>query len=236
MQDLREDEQMHDLREEMIRVCHLVYQKGWVAGSAGNLSIKLSPDQILCTPTGISKGFATADDLVICNLRGDKVDGHLECTSEIAMHLTIYELRPDIGAVVHAHPPVATGFAAAGRALDKALLPEIVVSLGAVPLAPYGLPGTPELGDGMKPFIPEYDAILLENHGCTAYGRNLREAFFRMETVEHLAQITLVAELLGGARPLNREQTTKLFAARRRYHAPDRNCMRPGMPVVAEED
>jgi L-fuculose-phosphate aldolase len=151
------------------------------------------------------------------------------------MHITIYSLRPDVRSVVHAHPPVATGFAAAGRALDKALLPEVIVQLGAVPLASYGLPGTPALSDGMRPWVPRYDALLLENHGCTAYGKDVWEAYFRMETVEHFARITLVAELLGGAQPLPRKEVEKLFASRARYNIESRSSMEPGMPLVAED-
>jgi len=137
--------------------------------------------------------------------------------------------------VVHAHPPVATGFATAGRALDKALLPEVVINLGAIPLAAYGLPGTPALTDGMLPLIPNYDALLMENHGCVSYGPDVWQAFFRMETVEHFARITFVAEMLGGARPLPREEVEKLFEARRRYNVTSRARMEPGMPIVAED-
>jgi L-fuculose-phosphate aldolase len=151
------------------------------------------------------------------------------------MHATIYSLRPDVRSVVHAHPPVATGFATAGRALDKALLPEVIIQLGAVPLAAYGLPGTPALSEGMLPFIPHYDALLLENHGCTTYGSDVWQAFFRMEMVEHFARITFVAEMLGGARPLPREEVEKLFAARARYNVSSRAGMQPGMPLVAED-
>ena len=142
------------------------------------------------------------------------MEGRRERTSEIAMHITVYGMRPDIFSVVHAHPPVATGFATAGRALDKALLPEVVIHLGAVPLAAYGLPGTPALSDGMLPYIPNYDAVLLENHGCTTWGSDVWNAFFRMEMVEHFARITFVAEMLGGAKPLPREEVERLFAAR----------------------
>jgi L-fuculose-phosphate aldolase len=151
------------------------------------------------------------------------------------MHTTIYSLRPDVHAVVHAHPPVATGFATAGRALDKALLPEVIIQLGAVPLAQYGLPGTPALCDGMLPFIPHYDALLLENHGCTSYGADVWQAFYRMETVEHFARITFVAEMLGGAQALPREEVEKLFAARARYNVKSNAHMEPGMPLVAED-
>src|SRR3954463_9434687 len=205
-----------EYRADLVRVCRQIYEKGWVAMNDGNVSIRLDQDRILCTPTAISKGQIEADDLIVCDLSGNKVQGRRERTSEIAMHITVYELRPDVFSVVHAHPPVATGFAAAGRALDKALLPEVVIQLGAIPLAAYGLPGTRALSDGMLPFIPNYDALLLENHGCTSFGSDVWQAFFRMEMVEHIARITLVAELVGGARALPREEVEKLFAARAR--------------------
>ncbi len=225
----------HELREDIVRVCRLVYEKGWVAANDGNVSIRLDEKRIMCTPTAISKGMVTSDDIIVCDMAGKKMEGSRERTSEIAMHMAIYSLREDIRSVVHAHPPVATGFAAAGRALDKALLPEVIIQLGAVPLASYGLPGTPALCEGMLPFIPHYDALLLENHGCTSYGRDVWEAFFRMEIVEHFARITFVAEMLGGARPLPREEVEKLFAARARYNVDSRARMEPGMPLVAED-
>lgn len=225
----------HEHREDLVRVCHQVYEKGWVAMNDGNVSIRLDAERILCTPTAVSKGVVRAEDLIVCDMAGKKVAGHKESTSEIAMHATIYSLRSDVRSVVHAHPPVATGFATAGRALDKALLPEVIIQLGAVPLAAYGLPGTPALSDGMLPFIPHYDALLLENHGCTTYGSDVWQAFFRMEMVEHFARITFVAEMLGGARPLPREEVEKLFAARARYNVNSRAGMQPGMPLVAED-
>lgn len=222
-------------RENLVRVCQRIYEKGWVAANDGNVSIRLGEDRILCTPTGISKGIVTPGDLIVCDMKGNKVEGSRERTSEILMHITIYSLRPDVRSVVHAHPPVATGFAAAGRALDKALLPEVIVQLGAVPLASYGLPGTPALSEGMRPWVPRYDALLLENHGCTSYGKDVWEAYFRMETVEHFARITLVAELVGGAQPLPRKEVQKLFESRTRYNVESRSVMEPGMPLVAED-
>ena len=224
-----------ELRDDLVRVCRLIYEKGWVASNDGNVSIRLDETRLLCTPTALSKGFVTADDLIVCDISGNKLHGHRERTSEIAMHVTIYSMRPDVRSVVHAHPPVATGFAAAGRALDKALLPEVIIQLGAVPLASYGLPGTPALSEGMLPFIQNYDAVLLENHGCTAYGSDVWQAFFRMEMVEHFARITFVAEMLGGARPLPRSEVEKLFASRARYHVQSNAGMVPGMPLVAED-
>lgn len=224
-----------EYREDLVRVCRLIYEKGWVAMNDGNVSVRLDDNRLLCTPTAVSKGMVTEQDLIVCGMDGKKVWGPREGTSEIAMHLTVYNIRPDINSVVHAHPPVATGFATAGRALDKALLPEVVIQLGAVPLAAYGLPGTPALSDGMLPFIPNYDAILLENHGCTTWGSDVWQAFFRMEMVEHFARITFVAEMMGGAKPLPREEVTKLFEARSRYNVSSKARMEPGMPLVAED-
>lgn len=224
-----------DHRADLLRVCRLIYDKGWVAMNDGNVSIRLDADRILCTPTAVSKGFVELEDLIVCGSDGKKVAGEREGTSEIAMHLTIYALRPDVKAVVHAHPPTATGFASAGRALDKAMLPEVVIQLGAVPLALYGLPGTSALSDGMLPYIPNFDAMLLENHGCTAYGSDVWQAFFRMEMVEHFARITLVAEMLGGAQALPRAEVEKLFAARARYNVSSKAEMQPGLPLVAED-
>ena len=224
-----------DYRRHIVETGKLVYQKGWVAANDGNISIRLDDDRVLCTPAGISKGMMEPDDLVICDLDGNLLEGHRPRTSEIAMHLTIYKLRSDVRSVLHAHPPVATGFAVAGRALNLALLPEVIINLGCVPMADYGLPGTPALTEGMLPYIPKYDAILMQNHGAVAYGDCLHRAFFNMETVEHFARITLVAELLGGARPLPRDEVQKLFDSRTRYGVKSNAPFEPGAPLAAED-
>lgn len=224
-----------ELRQDIVEVGKLVYQKGWVAANDGNISIRIGQDRILCTPTAISKGLMCVEDLIVCDLQGNKLEGGRERTSELDMHLTIYRLRPDVHSVVHAHPVVATGFATAGRPLNLALLPEVIIGLGSVPLASYGLPGTPALTEGMLPYIPKYDAILMSNHGCVCYGSDVYQAFFRMETVEHFARIALVAELLGGAKALPREEVTKLFDSRARYGVHSPSGMEPGAPAVAED-
>ncbi|MGH8323177.1 MAG: class II aldolase/adducin family protein, partial [Steroidobacteraceae bacterium] len=224
-----------EYREEIVEVGRLVWQKGWVAANDGNISLRLDENRVLCTPTGVCKGMMRPDDLIVCDAQGVKIEGARERTTEIAMHMTIYRLRPDVRAVVHAHPPVATGFATAGRPLNLALLPEMIVGLGTVPLAHYGLPGTPALTEGMLPLIPNYDAILLANHGAVSYGDSLQQAFFRMDTVEHLARIALVAELVGGPTLLPKTEVAKLFDSRARYGVVSRNTMEPGNPVVAED-
>ncbi|MGH9674515.1 MAG: class II aldolase/adducin family protein [Bryobacteraceae bacterium] len=224
-----------ELRQDIVEVGRLVYQKGWVAANDGNISIRLDQERILCTPTGVSKGMMHVDDLIICDMQGNKILGRRERTSEIMMHLTVFGIRPDVRSVVHAHPPVATGFATAGRPLTQALLPEVIIALGCVPLADYGLPGTPELTEPMLPYIPKYDAILMGNHGAVCYGDDVFRAFFRMETVEHYARIALVAELLGGAKVLPKVEVDKLFDSRTRYGVRARAGAEPGCPVVAED-
>ena len=223
------------LREDIVRVGRLCWEKGWVASNDGNISIRLGPDRFLCTPTGLSKGMMTVDDMIIVDGTGTKVEGKRERTSEINMHLEVYRLRPDVQGVVHCHPPVSTGFAAAGRSLSQAVLPEVIVALGCVPLAQYGLPGTEELIAPMKPLIPRYDAILLGNHGVTCYGADVWKAYFLVETVEHSARIMLVAEMLGGANVLPRDEVQKLIEARGRYGFATRNEGAPGCPVAAED-
>ncbi len=222
-------------REDICEIGRLVYQKGWVAANDGNITIRLDQDRILATPTGVSKGMMHPDDLIIVDMQGNKISGRKERTSEIAMHTTVYGLRPDIRSVVHAHPPVSTGFAAAGRPLNLALLPEVIIGLGCVPLAAYGLPGTPALTEPMLPLIPKYDAIMMGNHGSVCYGEDVYKAFFRMETLEHFARISLVAELLGGPNVLPRMEVDKLLDSRTRYGVKSRSGGEPGCPVVAED-
>lgn len=224
-----------ELREDIVQVGRHVFQKGWVAANDGNISVRMDADRILCTPTGVSKGMMAPGDLIIVDMSGKKIEGRLERTSEIAMHLKVYELREDIHSVVHAHPPTSTGFATAGMPLNKALLPEVIIGLGCVPLAAYGLPGTDELTNPMLPLIPKYDAIMMGNHGCVAYGKDVWQAFFRMETVEHFARINFVAEMLGGANVLPREEVDKLFDSRTRYGVRSKATPVPGCPTVAED-
>ena len=222
-------------REDICQIGRFVFQKGWVAANDGNITIRLDPDRILATPAGVSKGMMQPEDLIIVDQKGNKISGRSERTSEIAMHLAIYDLRADVKAVVHAHPPMSTGFAAAGRSLNLALLPEIVVAMGCVPLAGYGLPGTPALTEPMLPLIPKHNAILMANHGAVCYGEDVFQAYFRMETVEHAARIQLVAELLGGPKVLPRGEVDKLLDSRTRYGVKAPSSGEPGCPLSAED-
>lgn len=222
-------------RQNIVEIGRLMYQKGWVAANDGNITVRLDAERLLATPTGVSKGMMQPEELVVCDLRGNKMEGARNVTSEILMHATVYGMRPDVHAVVHAHPPVSTGFAVAGRPLNKALLPEVIIGLGSVPLADYGLPGTPELSDALRPFIPTYDALLMANHGVVCYSDDLQKAFFKMETVEHFARITLVAELLGGPKVFPRAEVDRLLDSRGRYGVKCRAGAEPGCPLCAED-
>ncbi len=224
-----------DHRDDVIQIGQLMFQKGWIASNDGNISIRLDPERILSTPTGVSKGMMHPDDLIVLDRHGNKISGRRERTTEIDMHLAIYDLRPDISAVVHAHPPVATGFATAGRALNLALLPEVIISFGCVPIAGYGLPGTAELTEPMRPLIPKHNALLMANHGAVCYGEDVFQAYFRMETVEHSARIQFVAEMLGGPNVLPRNEVAKLLDSRSRYGIKSAPSGEPECPVVAED-
>jgi len=222
-------------RDDIVQIGQLVFQKGWVAANDGNITVRLDAGRILATPTGVCKGMMHPDDLIVVDMEGNKVSGRAERTSEIGLHLAIYERRPDVKAVVHAHPPVATGFATAGKSLNLALLPEVVITLGCVPLAEYGLPGTPAVTESLMPLIPKYDAVLMANHGAVCYGSDVYQAYFRMETLEHFARIALVAELLGGPKVLPKQEVDKLLDSRARYGVNARSAGEPGCPVAAEE-
>src|ERR1700681_3936159 len=223
------------LREDVVGAGRMMYERGWIAANDGNLTVRLDDERILATPAGVCKGRMRPEDLIVCDRAGNKLSGSGEPTTEMAMHVAVYNARPDVHAVVHAHPPVSTGFAVAGRALNLGLMPELIVSMGSIPLAEYGLPGTPALVEVMLPYIPKYDAILLANHGAVCYGENVAGAYARMETLEHLARITLVAELLGGPKVLPRAEIEKLFEARGRYGVRVPNRFEPGHPMAAED-
>jgi L-fuculose-phosphate aldolase len=204
-------------REEIVRYGRMLHERGFVAAMDGNLSVRLDDDRILVTPTCLSKGAMRPADMVIVNREGERISGRRNVTSEIGMHLLVYRLRPDVKAIVHAHPPTATGFAAAGIALTEPLVCEVVMGLGCIPLARYGTPGTSELASTLEPYVPQYDAILMSNHGVVSYGDTLEHAYMKMETVEHFAQIALVTHLLGRQQPLKQGEIEKLLLARNKY-------------------
>lgn len=215
------------LRRETIHYGRMMYEHGFVAAMDGNISVRLDEERILCTPTAMCKGAMRPSDLVVVDPEGRRVAGKRDVSSEIGMHLLIYRMRPDVRGVVHAHPTTATGFAAAGMALDKPLVSEVVISLGSIPLARYGTPGTPELAEALEPFVSEYDAILMANHGVVTYGESLPQAYMKMETVEHFARIALVTHMLGRQEPLGNEELEKLLVVRSRYQGTKSVAPRP---------
>jgi L-fuculose-phosphate aldolase len=204
-------------RREIVLFGRNLHERGFVAAMDGNLSVRLDDRRILATPTSMCKSMMRPSDLVIVDVDGHHVAGRRAVSSEIAMHLLIYKLRPDVRGIVHAHPPTATGFAAAGMALNQPLVCEVVIGLGSIPLAKYGTPGTSELTEVLRPLVPQYDAILMSNHGVVAYGADLPHAYMKMETVEHFAQIALVTHILGRQQPLGSQELEKLIVARSKY-------------------
>lgn len=203
------------LRQAIVETGRRLYERGYIAAADGNISARL-PDgrRFMATPTGVCKGYLTPEMLIIVDEQGKKLQGPLEPSSELAMHLVIYRHRPDVNAVVHAHPPCGTGFAAAGIALMTPLISEVVLTLGCIPLAEYGTPSTMELAEAILPYVSHYDALLLANHGALTYGADTESAYFKMETLEHFARISLVARLVGEEKPLSPEAVEKLFRIR----------------------
>ena len=206
-------------REDIVRLGRCLYERGFVAAMDGNLSVRLGEDRLLITPTCMCKGMMEPEDLVIVDLDGRKIEGRRNVSSEFEMHLLIYRMRPDVEGIVHAHPPTATGFAAAGVSLEEPLISEVVLTLGAVPLAKYACPGTRELSDSLRPLVPGHQAILMANHGVVTYGDDLEQAFMHMETVEHFAKIALVTRTLGHPQTIAPEEVRKLEAIRHQLEA-----------------
>lgn len=198
----------YKLREQICDIGKKMWQLGFVAANDGNISVKLGDDTFLTTPTGVSKGDMTPDMIIRVNSIGGFYEGDNEYkpSSEFKMHLRCYETRDDIGAVVHAHPPYATAFASANIPLDQYGLSEAVMCLGSVPVTPFATPGSSAVAASIEPFLCDHDAMLLMNHGALTVGRDLRQAYFRMETLEHTAKITFAASLLGGMKEIPRDK------------------------------
>jgi L-fuculose-phosphate aldolase len=209
----------HELRREMIRVARLVWERGFVAATDGNLSARLGANRLLVTASGVSKGFLSDEDLVVMRLDGEPVASYRgrdsRPSSEIAMHLEVYRQRPDVKAVIHAHPPLATAFSIAGVSLARCVIPEVIVAMGGIPTAEYATPGTAEVAVSIQGAIREYDALILAHHGSLTVGDTLWEAYLRLEKVEHTAQITLAAQQLGRVNTLSPQAVEKLAEKRR---------------------
>ncbi len=202
-------------RQEIVRYGKLLYDLGYVAATNGNISVRLDDSRLLITPTGVCKGGMLPEDLLIVDMHGRKLEGKRNVSSEIAMHLLIYGMRPEVRGIVHAHPPTATGFAAAGLALDQPLLSEVLLTIGTVPLARYATPGSTALADTLRPLVANHNAILMANHGVVTFGEDLERAFMYMEVVEHFAKIALVTRLIGKQQLLSADEIAELEAIRK---------------------
>lgn len=205
----------HEAKKSIIEVGKRMYKRAFVAANDGNISIKVGPDTIWVTPTGISKGYMTEETMIKMTLEGEVLYGESKPSSETRMHLRVYKENPEVMAVVHAHPPIATSFAIAGIQLDRAILPEAVVNLGEVLIAPYGTPGTQEVPDSIAPFCKTHNAVLLANHGALTWGRDIGEAWYRLESLEQYAKITMYTNnIIGRANELSTKQVSELIEIR----------------------
>ncbi len=228
-------ENIREVKEQICDICGKMWQLGWVAANDGNVSARLADGRILATPTGISKAFITPEKLVLLDEEGKLLEAGegFRPSSEIKMHLRCYSRRPDVQGVIHAHPPGATGFAVAHKAMDMYNMIEDVAAIGSVPLTPYGTPSTQEVPDAIEPYLEEHDVMLLENHGALAVGGDVLTAYYRMESLELWAKITINAVILGGSYDISKENIQRLIGLREYYHITGRH---PGHKVFHPED
>ena len=208
-----------EIKKQICEIGKRIYDKGMVASNDGNISVKIGDNEFLCTPTGVSKGFMTPE--FICKVDKDgkvlQANKGYKPSSEIKMHMRVYKERPDVKAVVHAHPMYATSFAIAGIPLTQPIMPEAVISLGCVPIAEYGTPSTEEIPDAVSKYLQSFDAVLLANHGALAFSDSLLNAYHKMESLEFYAQLLFISKQLGGPKELTHEQVVRLYEIRRQF-------------------
>jgi len=209
----------YEIKKEICEIGKRIYNRGMVAANDGNISVKLNDNEFLCTPTGVSKGFMTPEYICKVDAKGNVIqaNGSFKPSSEIKMHMRVYKERPDVKAVVHAHPIYATSFAIAGIPLTQPIMPEAVIALGCVPIAEYGTPSTEEIPDAVSKYLQYYDAVLLANHGALAYSDSLLAAYHKMESLEFYAQLLYHAKALGGPKELSEDQVQRLYEIRRQF-------------------
>jgi L-fuculose-phosphate aldolase len=208
------------IKEQIVVTATRCYERGLLVAGDGNISVRVGPNRLIATPSGVSKGWMTPEMMCVVDLQGNPLEpSEYKVSSEWPMHRVIYEARPDVHAVVHAHPPHATGFAVAGLSLSKAILSEVVLTLGCVPLAAYGTPSTRELTDAIEPYLEFHDALLMANHGAVAYADTLEKAFNKLETLEHTCKISFIARTLGNENVIPDRAIPKLYEIRERIGA-----------------
>jgi L-fuculose-phosphate aldolase len=201
---------INETKENIIKICRLMHQKGYVAATDGNVSVKLGDNKFLITPSGLNKGFIKEADLVTIDSNGRTLKGKLKASSELLMHLKVYSARPDINAVVHAHPPHITAFSVAGISIPHNMLPEVVLTIGKIPTSNYATPSTPEVAEAIEKLIMNHEAIILDRHGSLTTGENLFSAYNKLEKIEHVAHIAFLAKSLGKVKLLNEDKLKKL--------------------------
>src|SRR5438045_3244245 len=224
------------LRADIVEVGRRMYARAYTASNDGNISVRIGPDRLLMTPKSVCKGFMTPDMMCVTDLNGKKIAGDRDPSAEALMHLEVYRQRPDVNAVVHAHPPTATGFAVAGIPLDRAVLAEVLTTLGSIPIADYATPSTKALPEAVRKYVKAHDGMLLANHGALTIGKDLFGAYYKMETIEHFAHISLVARMLGGERLLTQQEVDRLQGLRDHYgiKSPAPICAEPSNQEQAE--
>ena len=232
-----------ELKELICEIGRRVWQRGYVASNDGNFSIRVGENRFLATPTMISKGFMKPEDLVVLDFEGNQLEGQRKPTSETLLHLGIYRERPDVNAVVHAHPPYATAFAVAQEPVPKCVLPEVEIFLGEIPIAEYETPGSQDFANSIKPYLKDFNLFLLANHGALALGEDLEQAYHRMEIVDQYCRILLYTRQLGNYKQITQEKMQDLFNLKQKLGIPDRrtqaggnaNCQIPSpVPGVLE--
>jgi L-fuculose-phosphate aldolase len=223
-----------ELKADICEVGRRLYERRYIAAGEGNVSIRVSEDEILATPTGVCKGYLTPDMIVTCDLSGKQLAGDMRVSTEIQMHLAVYKARADVKAIVHAHPPTSTGFAVAGVPLNRAVLAEVVVTMGCIPLAEYGTPSTKGLADSVARLVRMSDGLLLSNHGALTVGKDVFDAYYKMEIVEHFAEVSLVSHMLGGERLLSSDEVSRLLSLRSKVYGLEGPVGGEACPIPAD--
>lgn len=209
------------LRRKMCDIGRRIWQRGLCAGNDGNHSVRIGPDRVLCTPTLMSKGFLRPEDMVVVDMDGNQVEGTQKRTSEIFLHLAIYQARPDVTCVIHNHPPHATAFALSGIDLPTGIYPETETLLGKVPTAPYVLPGDKRLGQSIVPYLNDTNVVLLQNHGVVCFDKDLEQCYYKLEVVDQYARILMLVRQIGSVRMLTEEEMAQILRAKKRMGFPD---------------
>jgi len=214
-----------EIKKQICEIGKRIYDKGFIAANDGNISVKITPNEFLCTPTGVSKGFMTPDMICKVDAKGNvlQAKGNYRPSSEIKMHLRVYKERPDVNSVVHAHPPYATSYAIVGIPLTEPIMPEAVIILGCVPIAAYGTPSTDEIPNNVAKYLQHYDAVLLENHGALSYAGDLLSAYHKMESLEFYAKLLFISNQIGSPQQLDKQKVSRLYDLRKEMGLPGKH-------------